>query len=195
MSETNAATLAAYNQTIQTYIETTPHTVTGALQHWLDDAVAWVEPYHRILEIGSGFGRDADYLEQCGLRVERTDAAQGFVDLLQAAGHQAGLLNALTDKLGGPYRLILADAVFLHFTVEELRLVLAKSYAALQRPGTLAFTLKQGDGSELSTAKLALPRFYQYWQPNPLAEEIYAAGFDGWCTHVAEGWLHVIART
>ena len=38
----------------------------------------------RILEIGSGGGRDARELERRGLSVRCTDAAQGFVDLLRA---------------------------------------------------------------------------------------------------------------
>src|SRR5688500_17662964 len=40
----------------------------------------------RVLEIGSGGGRDALALEERGISVRRTDIAQGFVDLLRVGG-------------------------------------------------------------------------------------------------------------
>jgi hypothetical protein len=39
-----------------------------------------------VLELGSGPGTDADYLERGGLSVIRTDAAVAFVDMMRARG-------------------------------------------------------------------------------------------------------------
>lgn len=58
----------------------------------------------RVLEIGSGSGRDARELEQRGLSVRRTDVSQGFVDLLRTDGFEADQLDPLTDDLADPQR-------------------------------------------------------------------------------------------
>ena len=56
----------------------------------------------RVLEIGSGGGRDARLMEELGLRVRRTDITPGFVALLRAEGHDADVLDPLTDDLASP---------------------------------------------------------------------------------------------
>ena len=58
----------------------------------------------RVLEIGSGPGRDAALLESLGVDVRRTDISPGFVDLLRARGHDADVLDPLTDDLDDPAR-------------------------------------------------------------------------------------------
>src|SRR6188474_1853936 len=58
----------------------------------------------RILEIGSGGGRDARELGRRGLSVRRTDVAQGFVDLLRGGGFEADQLDPLTDDLADLHR-------------------------------------------------------------------------------------------
>nr|WP_246664031.1 class I SAM-dependent methyltransferase [Phyllobacterium sp. SYP-B3895] len=45
----------------------------------------------RVLEIGSGGGRDALELEKRGISVWRTDISKGFVELLRESGFQADL--------------------------------------------------------------------------------------------------------
>lgn len=49
----------------------------------------------------------------------RTGRASAFVEMLQAAGHPARLLDVRVDDFGGPYGAVLADAVLLHLTREE----------------------------------------------------------------------------
>ena len=58
-------------------------------------------PVRRVLEIGTGGGRDA--VRWRGRpRVRRTDITPGFVALLQERGHEADLIDPLTDDLGTP---------------------------------------------------------------------------------------------
>src|SRR5680860_429696 len=71
----------------------------------------------RVLEIGSGGGRDARLMEEFGLRVRRTDITPGFVELLRVEGHDADLLDPLTDDLASPegaYAAVWANASLLH---------------------------------------------------------------------------------
>lgn len=45
-----------------------------------------------VLEIGSGPGFDADYIETLGVRVDRTDVTRAFLDLQAARGKEGRLL-------------------------------------------------------------------------------------------------------
>ncbi|MBW3640129.1 MAG: methyltransferase domain-containing protein, partial [Actinobacteria bacterium] len=152
-----------------------------------------------VLELGSGPGREAGYLEGCGLRVRRTDAAPAFVDMMRADGYQAQLLDVRTGDLGGPYDAVLAHAMLLHLTRQEFHDVVVRIRRAVVDGGVFAFTVKKGDGEGWSEAKLDLPRFFTYWREPAVRTALERSG---WAVlsidHVAgrhEPWLYVLART
>ena len=68
---------------------------------------------------------------------------------------KAGLLDMTTDDFGGPFGLVLANAVLLHLTAIQLDDVLRKAAEAVGTQGLLAFTVKEqgGDGEAWTTAK------------------------------------------
>lgn len=176
--KSNQETLQSYEAHIQEYVDGTPQQVGNFVKEWIDASLTYVPLGGRVLELGSAFGRDAEYLEQAGYDVRRTDAVNGFVELLRSQGHEAQLLNAITDDLGGPYDMVFADAVLLHFTMDEFQIVLRKVHDSLRRGGIFAFTLKQGEGAEWSTDKLGAPRFFQYWQETDLQKTLAAHHFS-----------------
>jgi predicted TPR repeat methyltransferase len=145
-------------------------------------------------------GRDAAYLQEQGYTVECTDVTEGFVELLKEKGFAARKLNAITDSIGEQYDLILASAVLLHFTREEVAQVLRKIYQSLNDDGIFAFTLKEGEGEEWSSEKLDAPRFFCYWTADQIAEYLQDAGFEK--IDISEGkvgargvsWLQIIAK-
>src|ERR1700721_1477435 len=141
MSKTNDQTINTYNNTIKEHIKTSPQKVNVELGNWLDKNLSYLDESAKILEIGSGSGKDAQYIMSKGYSIELTDASEGFVNYLKSKGHTARLLNALSNDLGSGYDMVLADAVFLHFTVEEMNLVLKKIHKALNKDGRLIFTL------------------------------------------------------
>lgn len=198
MSESNTTTLQSYQNNLQAYVDGTTTTVDGHVKEWIDQAVIGLDDTARILEIGSAFGRDAAYLQSLGMKVECTDATQGFVELLQEKGFNARPFNAITDELDGPYDLVLANAVLLHFTRQETATVLAKISGALIDGGKFAFTLKQGEGEGWSEEKLQAPRYFCYWTEAQIREELDAAGYA--TVQITNGagarnvpWLHIIA--
>jgi len=200
MSKTNQQTIQSYEDHVQDYIDGTPQQVSGILKEWLDRTLAMTAKDARILELGSAMGRDAAYVQSQGYTVECTDVTEGFVTLLQEKGFNARKLNAITDDLGGPYDLVLASAVLLHFTREEVAAVLNKIHQALSDGGIFAFTLKQGEGEEWSSEKLGSPRFFCYWQADQIADYLQDAGFEK--IDITEGqvgsrnvqWLQIIAK-
>jgi len=177
MDSTNKITLESYNVGVHAYIENTDHKRDPAVQDWLDKSTAGLGSDARILEIGSGYGRDAMYLESKGYHVEKTDAAKSFVDVVQQTDPTAHVLNILTDEISGTYDLIIANGVLLHFTADELELALAKIFNALEPNGTFAFTVKQGEGEEWKTNKEMGPRFFKYWNAPELTEILTKNGF------------------
>ena len=199
MSETNETTIQSYDAHIQEYIEGTPQVVTGAVKEWIDASLADIPHEAKILELGTAFGRDAAYIEGLGYSVDRTDGTPGFVDWLQANGHQARVLNAITDDITGSYNLVFADAVLLHFTRPETQAVINKVYSALSDNGKFAFSLKQGDGEGWSEEKLGAPRYFCYWDEASIKGLLQEAGFsdidigDDSTGHNNAKWLHIIA--
>lgn len=161
------------------------------------DRVVELMPGAEVLEIGSGPGWDADHLEVRGCRVTRTDVTPAFVDALRAAGHQARTLDVRTDDLGGPWDVILANAVLLHLTRAEFADAVTRARAAVRPGGLLAISLKEGDGERWSEAKLELPRYFVYWREPAVRDVLEQAGWT--IEHLdhrqrSEPWLMIIAR-
>jgi SAM-dependent methyltransferase len=195
MTDPDDATLAAYQSRAQEYVDRTPWPTPQRIAFL--GRLASLAGQGPVLEIGSGPGRDADYLESRGITVIRTDATPAFVDRLRDAGHDARLLDARTDALGGPYQGIFANAVLLHLSRDQFEHLLRRARAAIVSGGVLAFTLKEGDGAEWSEHKLGLPRHFTFWREPEVRAALHRAGWpDATIAHVASGngWLHVLAR-
>lgn len=191
-------TLASYQANVERYLASlAPQPAQPFVDH-LERFAGLLPPGARVLEVGSGPGRDAEALEAHGLRVRRTDATPAFVERLRRAGQAADLLDVLTDELGGPYAGIWASAVLLHFGREQLAGVLGRFHAATEPGGLLAFSVKEGDGEEWTTQKLGAPRYYVYWRQQPLVELVTRCGWQPLEVSQAAGpwanWLYLICR-
>jgi SAM-dependent methyltransferase len=178
------ATVAAYDAHAAAYAEG-----TAAVEPVVDEQArafaAAVGPGGRVLEIGSGPGRDAATLESEGLSVRRTDITPGFVELLRSLGHEADVLDPLTDDLvdparpGTPYDGVWASACLLHVDRADLPVLLARLAAATRPGGMLALSLKEGDGDAWSThGHVGAPRRFVYWREPALRAVLGAAGWE-----------------
>lgn len=200
MNDDNKKTLDAYENGLEAYNAAKIAKVTGSVKEWVDASLNIIPEHGRVLELGSGHGRDADYIESRGFVVERTDAANSFVEYMMRNGKKARLLNALTDYFGTGYDMIYANAVLLHFTPEQFIQVIKKAYLSLRQDGVLAFSVKIGDGSEWSNSKLNAPRYFTYWNERDLKEIISMTGFEmvfweeGSTGHDNSDWYHIILK-
>jgi len=163
----------------------------------------------RVLEIGSGPGRDALALEQIGLSVRRTDVSPGFVRHLRSAGYVAEEVDPLRDELtdplrdGAPYDGVWANASLLHVARESLPIVLRRLAATTRAGGALHVTLKEGDGERWSVhGHVGAPRFFTFWREEPLRDVLREAGWRvdevrrGESEHAdrpSQAWLAVFA--
>ena len=204
-------TIGAYDTYADDYADGTaemPEAVAGNIARFVANA----SPGARVLEIGSGPGRDALALEQIGLSVRRTDISAGFVRQLRSAGYVADQLDPLRDELtdplrdGAPYDAVWANASLLHVRRESLPIVLRRLAAVTRLGGTLHVTLKEGDGDQWTVhGNVSAPRFFTFWREDALREVLREAGWDvdevrhGESRHQSSGdrssqaWLAVFA--
>lgn len=124
----NSVTLNSYESNVDKYVEGTPSTVDGDMKSWLDLYVQTLPSDSRIFEIGSGTGRDADYLSEFGVNVACSDATPEFVKRLIESGHNAVPFNALNEpQFPEGFNGYLANAVFLHFLLMKRKQFYVKS--------------------------------------------------------------------
>jgi SAM-dependent methyltransferase len=198
MSTTNEQTIAAYDAHVHGYVANTPNHISRTSREWLDASLEGLAPDAHILEIGSGFGHDAAYIEQQGLTVERSDVTPGFVRLLQEQGHNARHLNVLTDKIEGPYDLVFADAVLHHLTRPEAEIAARNVLGALSVGGRFAVSLRMGHPEGWSDEKLGVPRYFTHWEREGIKDVIRGVGFSSIVvTDEHRGpdfpWIHLVA--
>lgn len=148
----------------------------------IDAFASDLSPGARVLEIGSGGGRDAPVLMDLGISV----VAQGFVELLRKNGFEAEQLDPLTDDLddperpGVPYDGIWACASLIHVARKDLHQVLCKLGTATRRGGRLHVSVRDGDGESVSTHGDSAPaqRYVEtYWREPSLRSTVTAAGW------------------
>jgi SAM-dependent methyltransferase len=196
----NRRTVETYEGNAETFIAKSPQVVDAGVKTWLDRAIGLTSSELPVLELGSAAGRDADYLESHGLKVDRTDVVEAFIDRQIKGGHHCRQLDALTDDFGHGYGMVLANAVLLHFTPEEARQVVQKAHDALEPGGLVVLSFKKGDGSYWEDQKLGSPRFFQLWQAADLRTMIEECGFSVEYLEEFVGtvrpvnWLHLIGK-
>lgn len=200
MENTNKKTLESYETSIQQYIQNTPSKRGAVVEDWIDKSLKGLTPTAKILEIGSAYGRDAKIIEEKGFHVEKTDATQGFVEILKRDDPTARALNIITDELNDAYDLIIANAVFLHFNDTESRKAAIKVFNALRTNGIFSLTLKQGEGEAWQNNKGMAPRFFHYWKKDTIVELLKETGFvdiNAWVDSSDEAnatWIMIVAK-
>ncbi|NPC44226.1 class I SAM-dependent methyltransferase [Nocardioides sp. zg-1230] len=183
-------TIEAYDRDAEAYAARTV-AMPDSVRADMEDLATRLGPGARVLEIGSGGGREALLMEELGLAVRRTDVTPGFVDLLRGQGHACDLLDPLVDDLvppdgppGVPYDAVWANASLLHVDRRDLPTVLSRLADVTRPGGLLRASFKEGDGEGWSThGTISAPRHFTYWRAPDL--EVVTAG---------SGWSDVVVR-
>ncbi len=193
-ADSNSRTLETYEKLYQEYAERTEGDIPEHVQIWLERALAWLSTNARILEIGSGTGRDASYMADRGYKVQCSDATDGFLEMIQARGLSTRKLNILTDGIEETQDLVLANAVLLHVDREQFKVAVQKVHDALDYSGRFAFTLVKGEGERWTDHKLGEPRYFCYWHEDTVGDILLDAGFSEYEYFEDEtGWLSFVA--
>src|SRR5215213_7420046 len=178
-----AATVRAYDASAAEYGADSAD-VPATVQAAVDRYAALLRPGARVLEIGSGSGRDARALEEAGLSVRRTDITPGFVHLLRDSGYDADVVDPLVDDLsdpaapGTPYAGVWAAASLLHSDRDELPRILGRLAQVTEPDGVLFVGLKEGDGEDWFVhGNVTAPRFFTFWREEQLRSALIRAGW------------------
>lgn len=110
-----------------------------------------------VLEVGSGPGRDADFLEAHGVEVRRADVAD--------------------DDLGGPYDAVLALAVLQHLDRALMPDLLGRVAGALKPGGAFLMSVREGDGEQCEVGDSVNPSSTVLWREPDLCDALEDAGF------------------
>ena len=201
---TKRVTVASYDAHAEKYRENTQQ-MSDVVRAALERFVAQLPGEARVLEIGTGSGRDARAMERAGVSVRRTDITPAFVALLRADGFEADLVDPLIDDLAdpagdAPYDGVWAAASLLHLRREDLPRALANLAAATRSGGLFHLSVMEGDGARfLTRGDIDAPRHFTFWREESLRAELDLAGWevvevDRTTSARGDDWLDVLAR-
>lgn len=195
--DNNGRTVAAYENYARRYaavVSPQPSESGASALRRLADALP---AGGRVLEIGSGPGWDADFLEGLGVRVHRTDVTAAFRDFQTERGRRVDAFNVLTDEIAETYDGILMLCVLQHFERTELDGVLRNLFNALRGGGALLLSHPLGEGESWDHATSGDYRVVR-WSGATLDDRLQRAGFSvAWdhCEDAGEGpWRSALAR-
>ncbi|GAA1521474.1 class I SAM-dependent methyltransferase [Kribbella lupini] len=187
------STIASYEREALQYaaqMDDFPPTFTEQALLRLIDALP---PGGLVLEIGSGTGRDADFVEACGATVRRTDATRAFRELQASRGRQVEPLNVISDEVPGQYDGVLALCVLIHVDRRSTPVVLRKIARALRPAGAFLVSVREGAGETSGDYLMS------YWDQAEYAGLLGDAGLRvDWSQRYDDGdgdtWLTFLAR-
>ena len=194
----NQATVASYERCAIDYAHSTAPATQQCDRPLLQRLLGAVRGDETVLEIGSGPGWEADWLEQAGLTVRRTDAAEAFLAFQRQRGKAAESLDVVRDPVGGTYGAILALYVFQHVDRQALPAVLSKVAAALRPGGALLFTVLEGEGESIESGSGSQPYYIARWRQDELEHLLGPLGLQllwSGTSEDSEGrWLSLLFR-
>ncbi|HEV7328548.1 MAG TPA: methyltransferase domain-containing protein [Bosea sp. (in: a-proteobacteria)] len=197
-SASNTSTLTGYEGCADEYAETTAPKPEAADQPALVELLKALEPGSRLLEIGSGPGWDADWLEERRLIIRRTDGADSFVQFQAGRGRQAERLDVIGDPLGGPYDGVVALHVLQHVEREILPSVFAGIAEAIRDGGVFLLALREGQGETAEIGSKGNEYYVALWPRSQIVALLAVLGLDLLWSHSFEGhegrWLTALFR-
>lgn len=195
----NDQTIQTYQQNFNTYIERTPHDVGGDFQKWTDAFLSKLPPEGQVLELGSAFGRDAKYMTGKGFKVLCTDIIPQALEKLAQEGFETAMFDfrdtpphEWLNRFDGFF----ANAVLLHAPQDIFERAITHLLDVLKPGGFGAFSLKTGEGEEITNEKMDAPRYFKYHSAHELAVTLEKYPVEVVSLHTTDDgkWLHVIIK-
>lgn len=171
----NRRTVAGYEICARDYAASVPHEPSPAAAALLRRFAGAVGDGGRVLDIGSGPGWDADFLETLGVRVHRTDVTAAFRAVQAERGKHVDVLDLLGDEIDATYDGVMLLYVLQHFERAQVDAILRKLANALRDGGTLLLShavgtdeiWQHGDSGDYRVVR---------WLPEALDERLLQAG-------------------
>ena len=140
----------------------------------------------------------ADWLEERGLAVRRTDGADSFVQFQASRGRHAERLDVIHDPLGGPYDGIVALHVLQHVEREMLPSVFAGIAEAIRDGGVFLLALREGEGESAEVGSKGNEYYVALWPRAQIIAVLVGLGLDLLWSHSFDGregrWMSALFR-
>lgn len=194
----NRQTVAAYESCALSYAEATKPALSPSNERLLRRFAEAVGVGGPVLEVGSGPGWDADFLETLGVAVRRTDVTQAFIRFQRERGKSAELLDLTVADLGGPYAGVVALYVLQHIDRALIDGLLDKISNALRPGGAFLVSLKSGQGDCRDHGTASTVYHVALWSPAEFQERLLARGLRSErVVHSSDDdgdWFAILAR-
>lgn len=192
-------TIETYRKNFDKYVKRTPAETCGEFKDWLDYFLSQIPKDGLILEIGSAAGRDARYFVSQGYKVLCTDVIPQALQKLSDEGFETeefDFRNKPRPEWVGKFDGVFANAVFLHAPLETFENALKNIITVLKKDGAVAFSLKNGEGEEVSYEKTDAPRYFRYHNEQELKKILSKLPFEIIFFDYAENnkWIHVVMK-
>lgn len=189
-------TLKTYEREYENYIKKTSQDMNNGHGRYLDRFMSFLKKDDILLEVGSGSGRDADYIESQGFSLLRSEVVHPFIEYQRKQGKEVVFFDVIEGDLHQRFDGILAKAVFLHFNKEQFAKALANVKKHLVDGGIFALTLMNGEGERYSSHKTESPRYFHYWRKEAVEKYLQDEGFEILFSGFTQGekWIDLILR-
>lgn len=198
MCSSNRRTIQSYERSARKYADAVSPRPSGVGEEGLRRMVDIVRPGGSVLEVGSGPGWDADYVESLGVKVRRTDVTQAFREFQAERGRPVEPLDLLGDDLRGPWDGVMALFVLLHIDRDLTDSVLDKVAAALRPEGAFLVSVREGDGELWEVGEDSGEYHVVLWNHDELTARLERAGLPvDWSARTVDSdgsWLTLLAR-
>lgn len=199
MENPSDKTIETYRQNFDKYVERTPTEPSGEFREWMDSFASHIPKEGVILEIGSASGRDARYFADKGFKVVCTDIIPEALQKLSDEGFETAefdFRNEPKPEWAGKFDGFFANAVLLHAPPDVFENALRNVAVVLKENGVAAFSLKTGEGEEITLKKMDAPRYFRYHTEPEIREILSKLPFEIISMSHAdqEKWLHVVMK-
>ncbi len=193
-------TIETYRSNFDKYVARTGTEPCGEFKDLLDSFASYIPAMGSIFEIGSASGRDARYLASKSFAITCTDVIPEALKRLSEEGFQTEEYDFRNDPKPewlDNFDGVFANASLLHAPQEIFVNALKNIAMMLKQNGVLAFSLKTGEGEEITSEKMDAPRYFRYHSESEIRETMTSLSFEIISLlHAEQGkWLHVIARS
>lgn len=191
-------TIETYNATAKAYDEETA-------EFWNIFPDTFIQAFAknikgRVLDVGSGPGRDALILKRAGLEVVCLDASEAMIEMTK----QKGLDSVLADFAAIPFPNESFDGVWaytslLHVPKIEIGKSLQEIGRVLKKDGILGLGLIEGNTEGyVESAPINLPRYFAYYAKEKVEKVLAESGFTPFFFETfrprSKNYLHFLAR-
>jgi SAM-dependent methyltransferase len=192
-------TIQTYRENFDKYVARTGTEPRGEFKELLDSFSSYLPEIGSIFEIGSASGRDARYLASSNFKVTCSDVIPQALQQLSEQGFETAEYDFRDDPKPewiGSFDGVFANACLLHAPQDVFENALKNVTLMLKSCGVFAFSLKTGEGEEITTEKMDAPRYFNYHSEPEIRGILAGLTFEILSlSHAEEGkWLHVIAR-